>query len=793
MRTLLNTDPFAKGGSANTANELVNTWPAKWVRTPFPVATPAQVAFRCRFTIETPTPLRLHVSADERYHFFLDGQPVGRGPDYGDQENWYFDTYDLALAAGDHILVATVLMLGDHRPTPQMSLAHGLLVCPDPGSLLVPLIATGVAQWSCKLLGGYTIGQHAWNIQATGPMTLDAHQFPWGYETGKGDGWSDALDLHEAAVASVGMTYERSTHLLRPAVIPPQIDCEITGVSARHVSTIPDFADDQHPFDPESDLINEHSEWSQGTLTVPANTIRRVLIEFDNYYSFYYGITVSGGCGAKIRVTATERLVSEKTIERPWEAKVRQDRIEGTFFNGLSDQFILDGGSNRKLEPFWWRCGRYVQIVVAAGNEPLAISSLEFRETRYPLELQSSFTASDGKLEQILALCFRTLQECCHDIYVDCPYYEQVQWVGDMRIQILCHYVATSDVRQVKKALSLINNSAALGGFVRAFYPSDGRLLIPGFALWYIACAYDLALWRGEKEFVQTLMPQVRATMDAILQNTREDGLIKWPQGWPYTDWADGFSNGNPPAGEERTESIFNFQVVHVLNMLGDLESYLGEEELAARCRRKAQHLADACSTAFWDDARGLFAIDLSHTHFSEHSQCLAVLSERITPQQQASIADKLISDPSITRVQIFYSHYLFETYRKLDCMDALFARMEPWYKMLEMGLKTVTETVPNTRSDCHAWSAHPLMHFYTTILGIRPASMEFATVEIEPKLGPLGRAAGKLIHPRGYIEVEFFHSDGTISGDITLPEGVTGTAKVNGQIVTLHSGKQTI
>ena len=33
------------------------------------------------------------------------------------------------------------------------------------------------------------------------------------------------------------------------------------------------------------------------------------------------------------------------------------------------------------------------------------------------------------------------------------------------------------------------------------------------------------------------------------------------------------------------------------------------------------------------------------------------------------------------------------------------------------------------TRSDCHAWGAHPVFHFYATVLGIRPAAPGFRRV----------------------------------------------------------------
>ncbi len=793
-RILLNNDPFDYRAPVTiTSDGMIRTWPAKWVQTPFPAPTSTQVAFRCQFTIAEACSTRVHISADERYQLFLDGKPLGRGPDLGDQENWYYDSYQLSFAAGAHVLVARVLMLGEHRPTPQISLAHGLLLCTDPASPLLPLLATGVAPWTCKLLTGVTIGGHVWSLQATGPMTLDAHDFPWGYETGEGDDWVEAIPLQDASIAAEAMEYSRTMHLLRPAVLPPQLDRVISGVSLRQVRELSDFDDDAQPFSSNTNLPAEQAAWSAGEVTIPAHSLRRVLLQFDDYYSFYYSIVLSGGRGARLRIASAERLFGPKITEPLWESKAMHDVIDGAYFDGPHDQFTLDGGTDRLLTPFWWRCGRYVQIVVMTDEEALTITNLTFHETRYPLEMQSSFTVDDAQFAQILPICFRTLQQCCHDIYVDCPFYEQTQWVGDMRVQLLCHYVTTGDVRQIKKALSLIDNSASLGGFVRAYYPSDNRLLIPGFALWHIASVHDLALWRGEVEFIQTLMPQARATMDAILQNMRADGLLAWPQGWPFTDWASGFPNGDPPAGESRTESIFNFQAVHVLDLLANLEEYLGEDDLAARWRRKAKALATASNQAFWDSARGLFAIDLDHQYFAEHSQCMALLSERITPLQQQSIADALLSDTSITPVQIFYSHYLFEAYRKVGRMDALFTRLDPWREMLAMGLKTATETAPHTRSDCHAWSSHPLYHYFTTILGIRPASMGFATVTISPQLGLLEHASGKLIHPAGFIEVDFQQHAGVTTGSITLPVGITGTVQLAGNSIPLHSGKQQI
>ena len=55
---------------------------------------------------------------------------------------------------------------------------------------------------------------------------------------------------------------------------------------------------------------------------------------------------------------------------------------------------------------------------------------------------------------------------------------------------------------------------------------------------------------------------------------------------------------------------------------------------------------------------------------------------------------------------------------------------------MLADGLTTWAEHPEPTRSDCHAWSAHPALDLLRVVAGIRPGSAGFKTVVIEPGLG---------------------------------------------------------
>jgi hypothetical protein len=750
--------------------------------------------FRRLFRTGSRGPLRLHISADERYEFYCDGALIGRGPDFGDKENWYFDTYRLDLSPGDHVFAVRVFRLGSRGPFAQISVEHGLIMATDPGSPLHGEVSTGVAAWQALPLPGYSFGEHQWWNQAIGEVVMDTEGFPWDWKLGRGDGWTETIDSAPGLIASLAKGCGPGDHLLKPAVLPSQYAAPIPLPDPVHVCDLGDFASNAVPFAPEKNLAADPAvRPTNGAMRIPARTTRRFLFDLAEYQCFYYRLSVSGCGGGRIRIGTAESLFASPGERYSDSRRANRDQVDNFYWIGLSDTYLLDRGDSRDLESVWWRCGRYVMLVVSTADEPAVVNAVELTETRYPLSLESKFGSSDARLEQLVPMTFRTLQVCCHEIFMDCPYYEQQQWVGDMRVQILCHFTATADSRPAQKALALVAGSRGSSGLTAAYYPSETRSIIPGFSLWYNASVYDLARWRGHPGLVRALMPAVRTNMDAVLSCLTDDGLVAWPHGWNYTDWSAGWPDGVPPAGEDRVESILNLQAVLVLGMMAELETYVGEPEMSARWARRADGLFDRCRKAFWNPARGLFSIDTAQKQFSEHSQCMAVLTGRLTAAEQEKVAAGLLNDTALTRAQIFYGFYLFETFRELGRIDALLGRMGLWTEMKANGFRTTPETYPDPRSDCHAWAAHPLYHYFASILGIRPGSMGFATVDIRPQLGSLAHATGKMVHPLGLIEANFRSDGRTVTGRVCLPRGLSGRITVNGRQTALKEGDQAV
>jgi hypothetical protein len=794
MRVIIDKDPYAGGGGARPWY-AVGEWPCSWVCCPDAGEPPFVTAYRRRFTLERDAVVRVHVSADERYELFLDGERIGRGSERGAPHRWFYETYDLPLARGDHTLVARVWSLGPRAAFAQMSVHPGFILGAE-GEYL-ELLGTGVADWQAKRLEGYSFLRPERAHWKGDTVAVDGSAFAWGFERGEGDGWREAETLGPGLGALTGWEFPPLLRLLCPATLPPMLEREWAVGTVRLVTEASVEDPRAIPVRGRDHLAPEERSWQElvrgsGSVEVPPHTSRRVIVDLEDYVCAYPEIATTGGAGSSVRVLWAEALYDEPAGR----TKGHRGEIEGKYFIGIGDTFLPDGGRSRRFETLWWECGRYVEILVRTAERPLTIERFALRETRYPLEMESGFEASDPRLSRILPILVRGMQMCAHETYFDCPYYEELMYAGDTRLEMLTTYVMTRDDRLPRKALEMFDTSRLASGLTQARYPSRVPQVIAPFSLWWVAMVCDYALWRDDLPLVERLMPGVRATVGAFERFLgAEDGLLHSPEGWNTFDWVPSWEAGIPPGGKLGDISgPLNWQLVWALSGLADLEAALGEHELAARARRRASELAGRVSAAFWDEGRGLYADDLARRRFSEHSQCLAILSGQLDFARRARVAEGLLrGDDDLARATIYFSHYLFEAYRELGRIDALLDRLELWFDLERQGFKTPVEMPEPSRSDCHAWGAHPLYHLFASILGIRPAGLGFRTVQIAPQLGPLTSARGAMVHPRGEITVELRVEDGDLRGEVCLPEGVEGTLTHAGVTRALAPGRQAI
>lgn len=772
-------------------------WPARWVACPGREGNSPFVAlYLLKLDLKEALEVRLHLSGDERYELFINGERSGRGPERGDLQHWAFESYDVSLPAGEHLLVAKVWSLGEKAPHAQISLGHGFFLCPDEAEHL-PLLATGVAPWKVQPVDAFAWHRPLHSAWAVGwSEEVFGERYPWGGEQGEASGvWLEPQKLaYGDSAEGVEMVclqpWTTGHHRLIPAMLPAMLERRWERGRIRHVGPFDERPVGLEPITRTWALPQEEISWQAmieggADVIIPPGTRRRVVLDLEDYLCAYPEITLSGGRGAVVEIAWLEGLyesiVHPADHDGPVEAlafpKGNRDEVEGKFFicplyhEDGGDRFHPCGGSKRTYSPLWWRSGRYVQVLVETAGEALTLEGLRFRETRYPLEMEGEFSASDPSLNALVPLMTRGLFTCAHETYMDCPFYEQLMYVGDARLEVLMTYVLTRDDRLPRKALKAFEWSHLPSGLTQSRYPARVRQVIPPFSLWWIAMCHDYALWRGDPAFVRSLLPKVRVVADYFARHLDGRGLLHLPSGWNFLDWVPQWENGVAPDGGTGFNAALNWQAVMAWKMAGDLEQWFGEPEVADLQRRRAREGATAAHACFWNEERGLYADDRGHRFWSEHAQCLALLSGGMPADAAARLTLSFTQAEGLAPATIYFSHYLFEAYRVMKRPDLLLERLETWKALLRHGLKTTIEQPEPTRSDCHAWGGHPLFHFYATLAGIRPAAPGFTEVSIEPQVDSLDLLRVTLPHPAGgeiALEVE--------GGELTklsLPDGV--------------------
>jgi hypothetical protein len=195
-----------------------------------------------------------------------------------------------------------------------------------------------------------------------------------------------------------------------------------------------------------------------------------------------------------------------------------------------------------------------------------------------------------------------------------------------------------------------------------------------------------------------------------------------------------------------------------------------------------------------WDATRGLFRDAAGSPAYSQQTNVLAVLAGAVPRADERSLMERVLADTTLTKATYYFKFYVFEAMRQAGLADRLIEQLAPWRTMLALGLTSTPENPEPTRSDSHAWAAHPNYELLATVLGVRPGSAGFHTVRIAPALGPLQRAEGRVPHPAGDIEVALTRRpDGGLGAIVTLPAGLTGEFVWGARRVRLPSGRQEI
>jgi hypothetical protein len=244
--------------------------------------------------------------------------------------------------------------------------------------------------------------------------------------------------------------------------------------------------------------------------------------------------------------------------------------------------------------PLHYRTFRYVRVDIETKDEPLTIYKLDSQYTGYPFEERTRFISGDPGLQKIWDVGWRTAKLCAVDTYFDCPYYEQLQYVGDTRIQALISMYVSGDDRLVKKAIDDIAHSFFSLGLTQSRYPSRNLQVIPIFSLWWVCMVYDHFMLRKEDAFTQTKLNGVENVLRWYEEKMALKGGMLGPLSWwQFVDWnwpwVDSIRVGGvPPGASKGGSSIITLQYAYTLARAAELINAYGWRTVSVRYEQMA-------------------------------------------------------------------------------------------------------------------------------------------------------------------------------------------------------------
>lgn len=752
-------------------------WKAQWITCPdAPQKEYGVYHFRKTFSLkDKAAKFIIHVTADNRYRLFVNGQPVTNGPARGDLQNWYFETADIApyLRTGDNVIAALVWNMGEHAPVAQVSNQTAFTLQGD--SEAEQLVNTNKS-WKVLKSTAYipcsvNNGERVKNYMVVGPGDqVDGAQYPWGWEQpGFDDGnWLSPRPIAHPVTRGYGTD---NLWTLVPRNIPlfTEIQQRIPGIRRTSLQNIHDgFLKGEKP------------------LHIPARQKVSILLDQTFNTVVYPELWVSGGKNARIKLTYAEALFDKEM------KKGNRNEIEGREIIGNDDIFIPDGGDNRKFRPLWFKTFRYLQLDIETGDQPLRINDLYGMRTGYPFKEEASFSSNDPSLRNIWDVAWRTQLLCAGETFFDTPYYEQLQYPGDTRLQALISLYVSGDDRLMRKAILDFYQSRTPDGLTQGRYPANRFQVIPPFSLFWVSMVYDYWMHRQDDAFVKQFLPAVRDVLDWHERHMDpETGMLGNVPWWNFIDWVPGLSNSRE-RGEGNT-AIRSLHFSYTLQQAAGLLEYYGKQADAVRYRSLAKAINTSTYERCYNSAKGLVADAGNQKTYSQHANIMAILSHTVTGDEAHTLLMKTLADTSLAQATFYYRFYLTRAMHKTGEADRYYSQLSPWRKMLSLGLTTFAETPEPTRSDSHAWASTPNYEFLATLCGITPAEPGFKTVLIRPALGELENVEGELPHPLGKIKVSFKKDQKSLTGTIVLPEGLKGKFVYKDYEKVLQGGTQEI
>lgn len=732
-----------------------------------------------------PSQCIIRISADARYKLYVNGEFVQEGPCKGDLQTWYYDGADIKpfLRAGENVVAVEVL----RYPADLNQRNHSLIRTQTPCLYVADEVVEaaqaitfeGKTGWKCLITGHIQLKAEPARPaplhileDAKGEKRLHGWKSP-GFDD---SGWLDAKPYSFFAVNQTVSPWN-----LKEREIPAQRHRERRFQEVVSAGT---------EIDVWQSLLN-----GCGGVPIPARTKYTVEIDAGELMTGYLKLRCIGGAGTKITICCAESYAYPPEGRTITNLPVKGDRTDfknGKLY-GYQDSYLVGGygtaEAEENYEPFWFRTFRFIGLTIETADAPMELTDFSYRKTGYPLEVKTEVVTSDPTLAPIWEISKRTLQRCMHETYMDCPFYEQLQYAMDSRTEILYTYTAAADDRLARKCMEDFRRSQRYDGMIAQSAPNAKQSVIPGFSIYYILMVYDHMMYFGDKALVRTHMPAIDRVLQFFEEHLEKNGLVGKVGGpimrqpyWSFIDWTRQWdsTSGVPTAILQGPVTMESLLYVLGLQKAAKLAEFIGHDCVAQEYRERAIKVQKAirtfCMGKVMSGSREVSLIQDGPgvSEYSAHCQVFAVLTQTVGMAEGREMLKETVGKEGYPQCSVAMGFYLLRALEMTDWYEKSDDIWNTWRDMLDNHLTTCVENDTDARSDCHAWGAVALYELPAVILGVRPAKPGFAEIEIAPRMGYLTEASGKVITPKGEVFVRWKKAeDGTCQLEYEVPENL--------------------
>ena len=376
---------------------------------------------------------------------------------------------------------------------------------------------------------------------------------------------------------------------------------------------------------------------------------------------------------------------------------------------------------------------RYLQIHVAAPRATLY--DCRILRTVYPVT-PIPFAIQDGLRRKIYENGVRTLVNCMHEHYEDCPWREQALYAMDSRNQMLFGaYVFQDNEDYARANLRLMMHGMREDGLLALCFPAGIAITIPSFSLYFVFAVSEYFERTGDAAFVREAYPALQKIMQTFLHKKDETGLIPIfteKEYWNFYEWRPGLDGGNTFRDDIlplRYDSCLNLLYVIALQKMQPIYRLLGEGE--AENAAEAEEIRRAIAAHFYDAERGIFVTSLQdgvREGGCVLAQALAVAAYCL-PEKAEALCEKIKSGEGLVPATLANKPWVYDVLLQTSQNNLPFVLrdIETVYGQMSVcGDTTLYETEKGADdfdlagSLCHGWSAVACYIFrkYQDVLG---------------------------------------------------------------------------